>query len=182
MPHSERAAAAPRRVGTVALLMLLAVIAGLVWSARANVGPWAFRPPPLEECSIKPDPSTRKGGLTPRTAEIARGLKEQGWAISCWDEHAWNPSSDHPKGRACDVFPGRGGVRPTAAQKAKGDKLAAELLAGAPENNVKMLIWSGKIWTVSRKKEGWRRYDGGGVYDPKDIIGGHYDHVHISVY
>jgi hypothetical protein len=27
-------------------------------------------------------------------------------AVTCWSEHAWNPSSDHPEGRACDFFPG----------------------------------------------------------------------------
>jgi len=113
---------------------------------------------------------------------IATQLKSQGWSISCWDAHAWNPTSDHPLGRACDVFPGRGGVLPTAAEKANGDALAATLQASAAQTGVSYLIWYGQIWSVERADEGWRPYGGGGVYDPGSITGGHFDHVHISVY
>ena len=28
------------------------------------------------------------------------------WGATCWDAHAWNPTSDHPRGRACDFTVG----------------------------------------------------------------------------
>lgn len=134
-----------------------------------------------EACSVRPDPTTGRGCLTPRTLNIATQLMAQGWRISCWDAHAWNPDSDHPRGKACDVFPGRGGVLPDAAEKAQGDALAASLQAGAAQTGVSYLIWYGQQWSVARADEGWRPYGGGGVYDPSSITGGHFDHVHISV-
>ena len=142
-------------------------------------GPGGSFPP--EACSA-PDPTTGRGCLTARMLNIATQLQQQGWSISCWDAHAWNPTSDHPRGRACDVFPGKGGVLPTAAQKATGDALAADLQAGAAQTGVHYLIWYGQIWSVDHPDHGWRPYNGGGVYDPGDITGGHYDHLHISVY
>lgn len=143
-------------------------------------GPGGAFPP--EACSVRPDPTTGRGCLTPRMLNIATQLIAQGWPISCWDAHAWNPSSDHPKGRACDVFPGRAGVLPTPEQKARGDALVTALQASAAQTGVSYLIWYGQIWSAERSDEGWRPYSGGGVYDPSDITGGHFDHPHISVY
>jgi hypothetical protein len=135
-----------------------------------------------EECSVVPDPSTGRGCLTPRMLALETQLKAQGWRLSCWDPHPQNPDSDHPKGRACDAFPGQGGVLPTAAEKARGDTLAAALQASAKQTGLNYLIWYGQIWSVTHADEGWRPYNGGGVYDPASITGGHYDHIHISVY
>jgi hypothetical protein len=138
-------------------------------------------PPGPEACSVVPDPTTGRGCLTPRTAHLAAQLQAQGHTLSCWDAHAWNPASDHPRGRACDVFPGRGGVLPTAAQKATGDTLATALQASAASTGVAYLIWYGQIWSADSPDRGWQPYTGGGVYDPGDITGGHYDHLHISL-
>ncbi len=135
-----------------------------------------------EACSVRPDPTTGRGCLTPRMLNIATQLMAQGWSLSCWDEHAWNPGSDHPRGKACDVFPGGGGVLPTPEQKARGDALAASLRATAARTGVNYLIWYGRTWSLRRSDEGWRDYGGGGMYDPGSVTGGHYDHVHISVY
>ncbi len=172
----------PSRRRLILSLSFSLVVVGATLASGAFDRLRGFRPPAPQECSVRPDPTTKSGCLTPRTAVLAKRLKQRRLAVSCWDKHEWSPGSDHPKGRACDVFPGRGGVRPTAAQKSAGDALAAELRASAPKNNVKYLIWSGKIWSVARNGEGWRPYNGGGTYDPKSIIGGHYDHIHISVY
>ena len=106
----------------------------------------------------------------------------QGWSVSCWDAHAWNPDSDHPDGRGCDVFPGRAGTLPTADEKARGDALAATLQASAPHTGISYLIWYGRIWSIARNGDGWRPYTGGGIYDPTSPTGGHFDHIHISVY
>ena len=46
---------------------------------------------------------------------------------------------------------------------------------------VEYLIWDGRIWSISRDAEGWRPYDGGGMHDPGDVTGGHYDHLHVTV-
>lgn len=139
-------------------------------------------PFPPEACSVVPDPTTGRGCLTPRMLNVASQLLAQGWSISCWDAHEWNPTSDHPLGQACDVFPGRAGVLPSAQQQARGDDLAASLQGSAAQTGVSYVIWYGRIWSVGRATEGWRPYNGGGVYDPASITGGHYDHVHISVY
>ena len=35
---------------------------------------------------------------------------------------------------------------------------------------------------TTRDQNGWGRpYTGGGIYDPTDATGGHYDHIHLSV-
>jgi hypothetical protein len=135
-----------------------------------------------QACSVTPDPSTGRGCLTPRMANLQAQLAAQGWQVSCWDPHLQNPTSDHPLGKACDVFPGTGGMLPSPAEKATGDALAAALQASAAQTGLNYLIWSGQIWSVQRAAEGWRPYNGGGAYDPASITGGHYDHVHISVY
>lgn len=142
-------------------------------------GPGGDLPP--EACSVRPDPTTGRGCLTPRTLNLANQLVAGGWRVSCWDAHEWNPDSDHPLGKACDVFPGRGGVLPSAAERAAGDALAASLQASAARTGVAYLIWSGRQWSSARADEGWRPYGGGGVYDPDSVVGGHFDHIHISI-
>jgi len=103
------------------------------------------------------------------------------WGISCWDEHAWNPSSDHPLGRACDFTVGAGGDFPSQEDRLLGWILASWLRANAVGLGVSYVIFDGEIWSAARDGEGWRVYDGGGVYDPEDPTGGHFDHVHVSV-
>ena len=34
---------------------------------------------------------------------------------------------------------------------------------------------------LARDDEGWRDYNGGGMHDPGDVTGGHYDHLHVTV-
>ena len=48
-------------------------------------------------------------------------------------------------------------------------------------NVAKKNIWQGKIWSLSRDAEGWRPYNGGGMHDPDNVTGGHYDHLHVTV-
>ncbi|MCE0540392.1 lytic transglycosylase domain-containing protein [Kineosporia rhizophila] len=147
-------------------------------SGRAPDGTW-----PDETCTIAPDPTTGTGCITPRTANLVTHLRNSGWnQVTCWDEHAWNPTSDHPLGRACDITIGRLGRRPNISEQAQGDQLAAQLQAAAPALGINYLIWAGQIWSTERSNEGWRPYGGGGVYDPGDITGGHYDHIHASMY
>ena len=113
--------------------------------------------------------------VTQVAAHIHRG------PVSCWDAHAWNPSSDHPKGRACDYTIGRLGDFPRRADVLRGWALAEWLRTYARALRVSYVIFQGRIWSVARAAQGWRPYSGGGVYDPTDPTGGHYDHVHVSL-
>ena len=100
------------------------------------------------------------------------------WPAACWDQHAWNPSSDHPKGRACDFTVGTIGQFPQGAVKQHGWDLFHWLQANSTALHVKYLIYQGKFWPVGGTL---RNYSGGGVYDPTDVTGGHFDHIHVSV-
>ena len=54
----------------------------------------------------------------------------------------------------------------------------------ADELGIRYVIWQGRIWYRGGSDAGdeWGRpYNGGGVYDPTDATGGHFDHVHVSV-
>jgi len=138
-------------------------------------------------CSVVPDPSTGTGCLTPRMAALYTQLVTGGWHPSCYRPSDPVAHSDHPLGKACDAPPGSYGSLPTAAQKAARDALAASLQASAARTGVHYLIWYGRIWNADRTHEGWRPYQGAGVYNttpttPDGITGGHYEHVHISVY
>ena len=140
-----------------------------------------------QACSVVPDPSTGTGCLTPRMAALYTQLVAQGWHPDCYRPSDPVAGSDHPLGKACDAPPGTYGMLPTAAQQAAGNALAASLQATAGRTGVHYLIWYGRIWNADRAHEGWRPYQGAGVYNttpstPTGITGGHYDHVHISVY
>ncbi|GAA2536866.1 hypothetical protein [Pseudonocardia hydrocarbonoxydans] len=103
-------------------------------------------------------------------------------AAGCWDEHAWNPSSDHSRGRACDFFPTQAGRFPQGEELENGWRLAHWLRAHSETLRVKYIIWQGRFWSPDTTDiDGWgRRYSGGGVYDPTDATGGHFDHIHVS--
>jgi hypothetical protein len=129
---------------------------------------------------VADDPTT-SGCLTPAAAHLYQqvlvAFGAWPWGATCWDAHAWNPSSDHPRGKACDYTVGAIGQHPSDADKAVGWQLADWLTAHAAALRVKYVIWQGQIWQPS---SGWRAYSGGGVYNPSDATGGHYDHVHVS--
>ncbi len=100
----------------------------------------------------------------------------------CWDEHAWNPRSDHPRGKACDLFATGPGQFAEGAELDSGWQVAEWFRAHADPLQVKYLIWQGRYWDPGVADDGgWgRRYTGGGVYDTRNATGGHYDHVHVS--
>ncbi|UAL29799.1 M23 family metallopeptidase [Nocardioides rotundus] len=154
---------------------------GIAPPVRNPDGSW-----PAESCSL-PDPTQpgRQGAcVTPRTATIAAQIEAMQVGdngITCWDPHAWNPTSDHPKGKACDIVFGTIGQFPAGADKDNGDQLADWLVANAETWAVSYVIWQGRIWTAARADDGWRPYTGGGIYDPSDPTGGHFDHIHLSV-
>ncbi|MFC4951071.1 hypothetical protein [Pseudonocardia sp. GCM10023141] len=101
-------------------------------------------------------------------------------SANCWGQRAGN--SEHPLGRACDYFPARFGQFPQGQDLANGWRLAGWLRANAEPLRVKYIIWQGRFWAPEVvDTEGWgRRYTGGGLHDPRDVTGGHFDHVHVS--
>lgn len=100
----------------------------------------------------------------------------------CWDAHAWNPRSDHPRGKACDLFATSPGTFAEGADLDGGWQVADWFRAHSEPLAVKYLIWQGRYWDPSvEDQDGWgRRYTGGGVYDTRNATGGHYDHLHVS--
>lgn len=138
------------------------------------------------------DDPTTSGCLTARTRnlydELIATFGDPGpdrpiRAITCWDAHAWNPTSDHPTGRACDIFPTRAGTFPTGAELRNGWTVVTWLRANADSLGVNYLIWQGRYWdrrSGDTSGEWGQPYTGGGIYDPADATGGHFDHVHVS--
>ncbi len=67
------------------------------------------------------DPTGTGGLVTPRTAAwVAAARKNLGTlSMSCWDAHVWNPTSDHPRGKACDVMVGADARRSLASTRSR---------------------------------------------------------------
>lgn len=137
------------------------------------------------------DDPTTTGCVTPTTAyalaqaEAAFGGLRRGPVIrsaGCFASRPANPTSDHPLGKGCDLFPGEGGRFARGAEVDNGWRAAGWLRDNADALGVDYIIWQGRIWTTGSGDEGgWgRRYTGGGVYDPSNATGGHYDHIHVS--
>ncbi|MEU0470493.1 hypothetical protein ABZ215_41405 [Amycolatopsis sp. NPDC006131] len=133
-----------------------------------------------------PDPTSAAGCVTAATAHAYQELKKafgpQIRSAGCWAQRPWNPTSDHPSGRACDVFPDRAGIFPRGEPLTAGWRMAAWLRANAEALLVKYVIWQGRYWDPTTGDQGgWgERYTGGGVYNTSDPTGGHYDHIHVS--
>jgi hypothetical protein len=138
-----------------------------------------------------PDP-TSNGCLTGATRHGLEAVSATfgGWrggsvvhSAGCWDRHAWNPSSDHSRGKACDFMVTRPGTFAKDAELAGGWKVAEWLRANAGPLQVKYVIWQGRYWDpgVHDDPGNWgTRYTGAGIYDVRTATGGHYDHVHAS--
>lgn len=129
-----------------------------------------------------PDPTTT-GKITARTAnvlaQIRRKFPQSSW--SCFRQDA-GLKSEHRLGRACDgTFGNSIGHRATGRSLTYGWQVTNWVKANARKLGVEYLIWQGKIWSVRRASEGWRRYNGGGMFDPRNVTGGHYDHLHVTV-
>jgi hypothetical protein len=175
-PYAGRSGAHPAPSGAPPSAVAAAAQCG---GGLTNGKPIAGNWPP--EVQSVPDPTGTGGMLTPRTAAwVAKARTAlQNLSMSCWDAHLWNPTSDHPKGKACDVMVGADG-RKSASARTKGDQVANWTLQTAGTTGVRYVIWYGRIWSARTGQ--WRPYNGGGVYNPSDATGGHYDHVHVSMY
>jgi hypothetical protein len=161
-------------------------VATLTPAVPSNIRTTGQRPSawtgPQAGCTM-PDPTGTGGCVTPATAwlvgQVASNFGDL--AVSCWDAHAWNPRSDHARGRACDYTFGPIGRFPDGDLVEQGWAMAEWLRGHAAALHVNYVIWQGRIWSSGRADAGWRPYTGGGVYDPTDPTGGHYDHIHVSI-
>jgi hypothetical protein len=138
--------------------------------ARRNPdGSW-----PQESCSIRPDPTTGTGCMTPRLLHLVQQASAASFPKpGCYriDDHG-----EHPLGRACDWMMTSGGEA-SGAQKARGDAMAAWAVANADRLGIMYVIWFRMIWTPAA---GWHGYDN--PWGGDDPSGWHTNHVHISVY
>lgn len=129
------------------------------------------------------DDPTTDGQITVRMLSVYEqtlaAFPESTWA--CYSPRP-GQKSEHPLGRACDAAFGNAiGQYPTPAQLEYGWQVTDWLMEHAETLGVEYLIWQGKIWSLARADEGWRDYSGGGMHDPGDVTGGHFDHLHITV-
>ncbi|GAB1639703.1 hypothetical protein [Krasilnikovia sp. MM14-A1259] len=167
--HTATAIAAVRDLGGVDLDCANLTPAGAGSAPRSADSSW-----PPEACSIRPDPTTGHGCLTPRTAQLVRAVAAVGYPeAGCWrvDDHG-----EHPKGRACDFMMTSGGEA-TGAQRARGDALATWAVSNADRFGIMYVIWFRRIWT---RAQGWHAYNN--PFGGNDPSGWHTNHVHISVY
>lgn len=137
------------------------------------------------------DDPTTNGCVTATTlyavtqAEAAFGGLRRGPVIrsaGCHAQRPANPTSDHPLGKGCDFFPGAVGRFAREVELDNGWRAAEWFRINAEQLQVSYIIWQGRIWSPGTDDQGgWgRAYTGGGVYDPSDAVGGHYDHLHVS--
>lgn len=129
------------------------------------------------------DDPTTNGQITERTAHVLAQVREHFPATvwSCWSPRVGD-KSEHPLGRACDgTFGNSIGTAATGNALDLGWRVTNWLKANAQSLGVGYLIWQGRIWSVARSSEGWRPYDGGGMHDPHNVTGGHFDHLHFTV-
>jgi murein DD-endopeptidase MepM/ murein hydrolase activator NlpD len=129
------------------------------------------------------DDPTSNGQITARMLHLYEQTLAQfpdiGWG--CYSPRP-GTQSEHPLGRACDLTFGNAiGQYPTSEQLAYGWQVTDWMQTHAEALGVEYLIWQGKIWSPGRDAEGWRPYNGGGMHDPDNVTGGHYDHLHVTV-
>lgn len=129
------------------------------------------------------DDPTSSGQITARMAHVMAQARAA-FPDTSWACYSPRPGavSEHPLGRACDVTFGNAiGQYPAPAQLEAGWTLTNWLKDHAEVLGVEYLIWQGQIWSLARDAEGWRPYNGGGMHDPGNVTGGHFDHLHITV-
>lgn len=162
-------------------------------SASALTAGRTYTARPAQEAMTMPDPTPGRHGnamVTPRTYALINDVMRTYTAIVnsalyCWDAHTFNPKSDHAHGRACDIpFYGctfgdaKRSANPTTGLQA-GNAAANWLTNNAERYGIRYVIWQGKIWYSGT---GWQTYTGAAGSNPQLCGGGHYDHIHVSVW
>jgi hypothetical protein len=129
---------------------------------------------PVENCVVRPAPTTGIGCVTPRLLHLVQQANAAGFPKPrCYRA---SDHGEHPIGRACDWMMTSGGEA-AGPQRARGDMMAAWAVANADRLGVMYVIWFRMIWTPA---EGWHAYNN--PWGADDPSGWHTNHVHISVY
>lgn len=159
-------------------------------AANAAVGqgadPAAMRTHWRPQSQTVPDPTGTGGTVTRRTADLIAALGQAGkvaqpTSVGCWRAGSAVATSDHPRGRGCDLMytPAN-----TKASINAGWRMANWLIAHQADLGIHYLIWQGRIWNAELEPGHWRVYHSSayGCPNKQHITGCHYDHVHVSVY
>jgi hypothetical protein len=115
-----------------------------------------------------PAVGTGEGGLRPQTVAARRAVLAAFGPMTIYGLAGRARVSDHPRGLALDFM--------TDADRAKGSRIAAWVVAHATQLRVKYVIYSRHIWSVERAAEGWRLMEDRG--SPNE---NHENHVHVSL-
>ncbi|MFC0533207.1 coiled-coil domain-containing protein [Phytohabitans kaempferiae] len=126
-------------------------------------------------CTIRPDPTSKQGCITPRTSHAYKQAQAAGFGIfvSCYRPGS---SGEHPLGQACDFAVDKDdifGGAASGAARTYGNNLARFYVNNASRLGVMYVIWFRQIWLPS---SGWKSY--GGCCGPSEH---HTNHVHLSV-
>jgi hypothetical protein len=111
--------------------------------------------------------SSMEGGLTPDAVLVHRTVCARFPQVSSFGGTRGG-GGFHGSGQAVDCM---------ISDSKVGWELARWVRAHARELGVSEVIYSQKIWTVQRGREGWRS-----MSDRGSSTANHYDHVHVSVY
>lgn len=128
------------------------------------------------------DDPTSSGEITVRMLHV-KTQTQAAFPNTGWGCYSPRPGtqSEHPLGRACDVTFGNSiGHAATGTALENGWAVTNWLKNHAEPLGVEYLIWQGQIWSLSQDAQGWRPYNGGGMHDPANVTGGHFDHLHIT--
>jgi hypothetical protein len=126
-------------------------------------------------CSIRPDPTSKKGCITPRTLHAVRQAQGAGFKIfvSCYRDGS---SGEHPLGRGCDFAVSSSdifGGTASGSAKTYGNNLSNFFIKNSSRLGVLYVIWFRQIWLPS---SGWKSYSG--CCGPSEL---HTNHVHLSM-
>ncbi|WP_327092948.1 hypothetical protein OIE66_20575 [Nonomuraea sp. NBC_01738] len=114
--------------------------------------------------------------ITPRMRLVKQLVKERfdvPFGIGCF--RTIQDGGEHPLGRACDFMLSHGGSMPSAAEIARGYKIADWVVKNAKRLGIMYVIYRQRIWHV--RNGSWRT-----MTDRGGTTANHYDHPHISVY
>lgn len=135
--------------------------------------------PPSNPNATTPDPSGSNGRVTKATAHMWTELTER-WGDVINNSHCWRADgikgTSHPDGHACDFGTGTGQAPATGDLKRKFDEIAAWVVDNHEALLVAYVIWDRQIWSVRRKSEGWRYYNGSDGTANND----HTNHIHVA--
>lgn len=126
---------------------------------QPEIPPGGEKPPPATGPG---DQEYELGNVQPQTDALAHLI---GRHFDIDVIGGWRGDGEHVDGLAFDVM---------TTDKAKGDAIAAYLVANAEQIGISNVIWWQQIWTQQRASEGWRDME-----DRDSDTQNHYDHVHV---